>query len=369
MISRRLGSGDQEQGRSVVGCMIWMWLVCAAGVTAAGLLFLEPLLEILGCTPEIRPYALEYGRVMLAGTVVSTGFSGVMRAEGDIFYSTLQWSFPVAVNMVLDPLFIYVFHWGIGGAAFATLIAQMVSMGTSIYYFLVRKSTPCRVGWKEIRWDKAAGREIISVGLPSFLNNLGNSLVTVIWNHMLGQAGGNTAISAYAVVERVQSFLITPFSGIMQGIQPIIGFDWGRKRIDRVRRTVFCAVRAGVIYGVSLTLICGVGAEIILGIFTKDAPVSQMGSMALRMICISFGVRGIMPVIQAFYQAVGDGKRVLFLSLGSIFAVRVPLILLMGSLENLTAMWSTFAVSDCMVTVCAVISYRKYQKEKMGWRA
>lgn len=101
--------------------------------------FLEPLLELLGSTSEIYPYAVEYGRIMLIGTIISTGFSGIMRAEGDIFYSTLQWCCPVMINLLLDPLFIYGFHMGISGAAVATLIAQLFSAVNSIYYFLFGK--------------------------------------------------------------------------------------------------------------------------------------------------------------------------------------------------------------------------------------
>ena len=139
IISRRLGEKDLKGGKTVIGCMVWIWCLCALVITAIGLLFLNPLLSLLGCTVEIYPYAAEYGRIMLLGTICSTGFSGVMRAGGDTLYSTLQWCCPVLINMALDPVLIYGFQMGITGAALATVCAQMFSLLCSIYYFFKNK--------------------------------------------------------------------------------------------------------------------------------------------------------------------------------------------------------------------------------------
>lgn len=186
VISRRLGEGENLKCRRVVGCMMFVWLLCSTIITAAGLIFLDPLLGLLGCTSEIYPYAVDYGRIMLLSTVVSTGFSGIMRAQGDIGYSTLQWSGPVLINLVLDPVFIYGFRWGISGAALATLIVQLFSAANSVYYFFFRKKTPCRVTIRDIRWNAPVCREIVSVGLPAFLGSLGGSLVGMLGNQVLG---------------------------------------------------------------------------------------------------------------------------------------------------------------------------------------
>ena len=156
--------------------MMLVWLVCSFTVTAMGLLFLEPMLALLGCTSEIYPYALDYGRIMLLSTVVSTGFSGIMRAQGDIGYSTIQWSGPVIINLILDPVFIYGLQMGIAGAALATFTAQLFSAVNSVYYFFFRKSTPCNMSVKDIRWDFTIFREMVSVGLPAFLGSLGGSM-------------------------------------------------------------------------------------------------------------------------------------------------------------------------------------------------
>ena len=309
VISRKLGEGSSREGKAVAGCMIWMWLAGSVVITAAGLLFLKPLLTVLGCTPQILPYAVDYGTVLLLGTVFSTGFSGVMRAEGDIGYSMLQWAVPVTVNLALDPLFILVFSMGIRGAAWATFLAQVISAGSSMYYFFFRKSTPCRLGFREIRWNRLIGKEILSIGLPSFLNNLGNSLAVVVCNHVLGQAGGNQAIGSFAVIERLQSFFLTPFSGIMQGIQPVIGFDWGRRRKDRIRKTMTYALVTGVVYGLLLTCLCYPGSQWLIRLFTDEAGIKRTGGQALRILCLPSVSRVSCLWCRPFTRPLAWGKR------------------------------------------------------------
>lgn len=233
-ISRKLGEQDSTNSKAVIGCAVWVWILCAAVITAAGMLFLNPILSLLGCTAEIYPYAVVYCRIMFAGTILSTGFSGIMRAEGDIAYATQQWCIPVMINMLLDPLFIFVFHWGIAGAALATVLAQLYSVINSIYYFFFRKATPCRIMIRDICWNPKAFLEIMQIGMPSLLNSICQSLTGTIGNQILGQVGGAQAISVYTVISRILSFLTTPYAGIMQGIQPILGYDYGRKRWDRI---------------------------------------------------------------------------------------------------------------------------------------
>lgn len=354
IISRRLGESSSSGGRSVVGCMIWIWGLCSLIITIFGLLFLEPLLILSGCTTEIAPYAIDYGRIMLAGTIFSTGFSGVMRAEGDIFYSTLQWCCPVMINLFLDPLFIYGFHMGISGAALATLAAQLFSAGNSIYYFFLRKKTPCRIRITDIRWDKYICREILSIGLPSFLSSFGGSFVGMAGNHLLGQVGGSEAISTFTIITRTQSLISTPFSGIMQGIQPMLGFDWGRGNKTRIKKTIRYAVYFAILYGSTAAFCIYYSADYIMRIFTNDIQILHMGAAALHIVCLPLIAGGFMPVVQAYLQALGQGREILLLSMGSIFLIRLPMLLIAGILGNLTAVWWILAFSDWMIAVWAL---------------
>ena len=354
VISRSLGARDNSKGRQVVGCMMFVWLLSSTVITVAGLALLEPLLDILGCTSEIRPYALDYGRIMLLSTVVSTGFSGIMRAQGDIGYSTLQWSGPVLINLVLDPVLIYGFRWGISGAALATLIAQLFSAANSVYYFFFRKKTPCRVTIRDIRWNAPACREIVSVGLPAFLGSLGGSLVGTLGNQVLGTVGGTAAISAFTIVSRVQSFVSTPFFGVMQGIQPILGFDFGRKNYARIKRTMRYALIFVLAYGVFAAVMLFFPSEQIIALFDKEL-LTQGG--ALQVLCWALVTAGFMPIVQAYLQALGKGRQVLFLSLGSVFLIRLPALLIAGVFQTVEGVWWALAASDWLIALWAVINY------------
>ncbi|MBE7723300.1 MAG: MATE family efflux transporter [Enterocloster citroniae] len=364
IISRRLGEKDLTGGKTVIGCMVWVWCLCALAITVIGLIFFNTLLGVLGCTAEIYPYAVEYGRIMLLGTICSTGFSGVMRAGGDTLYSTLQWCCPVLINMALDPVLIYGFRMGITGAALATVCAQVFSLLCSIYYFFIRNATPCKIRIRDIRWDFGAFKEILSIGMPSFLNSLGNSFVGMAGNQILGTVYGTHAISTFTVISRIQAFVTTPFTGIMQGIQPMLGFDWGRKNTDRVRRTVFFALRFVLIYGSLVSMGLYAGASYIIRFFSSDADVMWAGTLALKIICWATCAGGVMPVIQAFFQALGQGKRVLRLSMICIFLIRLPFLLLGGIVKNISIMWWVFVISDWIAAAMAVFSYKKFQKER-----
>ena len=367
VIARRMGEGNQEDGKRVVGCILWIWLICSFGITVAGLVRLRPLLFLLGCTEDIYPYAREYGRIMLVGTVASTGFSGIMRAEGDSTYSTFQWCFPVLVNLALDPLFIYRFHWGIAGAAAATLAAQICSMLSSMYYFFFRPQTRCRISVEEIRFYGDICKEVFSVGIPVFLNSLGSSFAGIAGNQIIGAVGGTSAISIYAVVSRIHGFAATPFSGVMQGIQPMLGFDHGRKRRDRMDRTIRYAVRFGVVYGSLIAIFIFIGAEPILNIFMPSGDISEDAVSALRIICWGLIAGGILPVVQALYQALGQGSLVLKLSLCSIFFIRIPLLLLAGVLYSLSGLWHILMLTEWFLAIGACCVY-KYKEGIYLWK-
>lgn len=363
LISRRLGEGNTSKCRAVMGCMMFVWLASSIVITILGLVFLGPLLSLLGCTPEIRPYAIDYGRIMLLSTVVSTGFSGIMRAQGDIGYSTIQWSGPVIINLALDPVFIYGLRMGITGAALATLIAQLFSAANSVYYFFFRKKTPCRVNVRDLRWNFPIFREMASIGLPAFLGSLGGSMVGTLGNQVLGAVGGAGAISAFTIVSRVQSFAGTPFSGVMQGIQPMLGFDIGRGNSERVKHTMKLAIRFVLAYGSAIAVGIFLGAGLFMGTFTSDQQTFAAGAGALKILCWALVLGGIMPVVQAYLQALGQGRRVLFLSLGSVFLIRLPMLLLAGMLGTLDGVWWSLAVTDWLIALWAMFQYNRERKK------
>lgn len=366
IISRRLGENNAEDGKKVVGCMMWIWYIGSLVITIAGLVGMDPLLRLLGCTTELYPLAKVYGKIMIISVVSSTGFSGIMRAEGDSTYSTFQWCCPVIINLLLDPLLIYTFNMGIAGAAAATLIAQLASMGSSVYYFFIRKQTPCKITLRDIKWDGEVAKEIFYIGIPAFLNSLGGSFTGVLGNQIIGKVGGTIAISTYAIVSRFIGFVGTPFYGLMQGIQPMLGFDWGRGNRKRIEQTIGYAIRFSLIYGGVVTVISYLGAEWIIKIFSSDPKLLGVGNRALRIMGWSLAIGGIMPITQGFYQALGKGKMVFILSLMSIVCIRLPLIGISGFVNNLQMVWFIFVGIDWIIASMAFYFLIKGRKQFYG---
>lgn len=359
MVSRSLGEGDASKTKAVAGCMIFIWLVFSLTITAAGLIFLKPILWLLGCTQEIYPYALEYGRIMLLSAVVSTGFSSVMRAQGEIGYSTIQWSLPVVINLILDPVFIYWLKMGISGAALATLAAQFFSAANSVYFFFFRRATPCQIRFRDIRWESSVFREMVSIGLPSFLTSLGESVAGALGNQVLRTVGGAEAISTFSIVSRIQSFAATPFSGVMQGIQPMLGFDSGRGDRERVRCTMRAAFLLVAVYGWAAAGSIRLVAGELMGVFAENQQILSVGAEALKILCWALVPGGILPVVQAYLQALGYGRRALVLSLGSTFLIRIPMLLAAGTQKTLTSIWWALVLTEWLCAIWATIQYSR----------
>ncbi|MGP3937284.1 MATE family efflux transporter [Nonomuraea sp. KM88] len=218
VVSRSLGAGRPDQAARAAGnAFVVFWLV-ALSVTVAGLLVLDPLLAMLGGSGPTMAYARPYAAVIIAGAIFSTGFSALVRAEGRLRFSTMLWVLPVLVQIVVDPLLIFVCGLGAAGAALGTVGGQAVSAGMAVWFFFVQRDRPYRIRPADLRPHPATIGAVLSVGAPSFLAGFGATLLAALINTTLA-ATGALALAAYAVCARLQTFVFTPQIGITQGIQ------------------------------------------------------------------------------------------------------------------------------------------------------
>jgi len=301
---------------------------------------------------------------MLLSCVTSTGFSSLMRAQGDSFYSTLQWCIPIVVNMLLDPLFIYYYGMGIRGAALATVIAQICAFTCSIYYFFFRKKTDCKCALTYIRCDKKVCASIVSIGVPVVIGSMCGTITGVLTNKVLNQVGGTFAISVYLIVSRIQQTLFTPMSGVAQGSLPLLGFYYGQKRTGRLRKTVHYATRFNLVYGIFVLGLLLVGSNWIVSFFTVQEEVVALGTKAMRIIGFSFLFNGLLPIVQSYFQALGKGKKLLFLTLVTTFFIRIPIIIIAGKLHNQELLWWALVCCDCIAAVWGLKEYVKTLREE-----
>ena len=352
VVSRALGERNPERAsRAIANTLLIFWVV-AITITILGALFIEPIVFVLGATPSVAPYAIEYGRIIFLGALTSTGFSTIVRADGNIRYSTAMWIIPVSVNILLCWLFILVLHMGVAGAALATVTGQAISACMSFYFFFFRKHGSYRIVALHFRPDRAIMAEVLTVGFPSFLKSFSASLVVIVTNNLLKTIGGDSALGVFAIVSRLYAGLITPQTGVVQGMQPIVGFNFGQRKFDRVWRTITLALSASASYGIVVCVVCLLIPGALIALLSKEPTIVAEGQAALRLLSLAFPLSGISVMVAAYFQAAGRAKEAFLITLGGIILVKLPVLLLSASLFSLTGIWISEAASELIL--CAV---------------
>jgi putative MATE family efflux protein len=360
LVSRSLGAGDPASAARAAGTAFLLFWTAAIMVTVVGLIALGPVLSLLGAVGDTRGIAREYAVVILAGAIVSTGFSSLVRAEGRMRFSTLLWLVPVLVQITLDPLLIFGLHLGVRGAALGTVGGQAVSAAMSVWFFFLQPHRPYRIGRTDLRPHAATVRALLDVGAPSFLSGFGATLLVVLVNTTLAHQAGTTALAAYAVCARIQTFVNMPHLGISQGIQPVVGYNAGQHRHDRVRRTRTLALRASLTYGVLVLVTVTVFTRPLVALFVNDRDIAATAQQALRIIAIGFATAGVAPVVSAYFQSLGRPRPSYLISIGTLLAIKAPLVITLGQ-TGTTGLWISLSAGEFISALTAVIILRRLQ--------
>jgi len=363
VVSRALGEHDTAKAsRTVANTLLLFWSV-AILISVFGALFIEPLVYLLGATDSVAPYAIEYGRIIFLGAIFSTGFSTIVRADGNIRFSTAMWIIPILVNIFLSWLFIMVLDMGVAGAALATVIGgQALSAGMSIYFFFFRRRRSYQIKPACFKPDWPLIREVVTVGFPSFAKGLSASLVMVVMNNLLRAMGGDSALGVFAIVNRLYAGLMMPHTGIVQGMQPILGYNFGQAKLGRVRQTITLALGSSAVYGLLICILCLLIPATLIGLLSKEAVIIAEGQVALRLMALACPLGGISAMVAAYYQSLGRAREALLLALGGIVLVKLPVLLLAANLFSLTGIWASEAISEFILCVVAVLMLRGHQQ-------
>ncbi len=358
LVSRSLGAGDRARAARVAGNAFIVYWSSAALIGLSGVLFLDPLLTLLGATPETRGYAYDYALVILAGAVTATGFSGLVRAEGRMRFSTLLWVLPVLTQITLDPLLVLGLGLGVRGAALGTVGGQTVSLGMSLWFFFGQRDRPYRIALADLRPHGPTVLGLVAVGASSLLAGLGATLLVTLANHLLVGAGGATALGAFALCARIGTFVAMPQTGIAQGLQPIVGFNAGRGETARVARATTLALWATVLYGVGACLALFVLARPMAGLFTSDPVAVDQAVRALRILALVHPLAGVAPLVSARFQALGAPRAAYLISVGGTSGIRVPALLVLGG-SGVVGLWVSFPVAELLVAGLALFLLRR----------
>ncbi|MGI6364789.1 MAG: MATE family efflux transporter [Bacillota bacterium] len=350
LISIRLGQGKEEEAKNIMGNAVVMMLILSILITVVGLIFLKPLIAVMGGKdPEVMPYALEYSGIILAGTVFfmfGMGANHFIRAEGNPKFAMLTMLIGALTNILLDALFIYGFGWGIKGAAIATVIAKAVSALWILRYFLSGRGH-LKLVFSKIRVHGRLMLSIISIGAAPFAMQLAASLLNVILNNSLNAYGGQLALAAMGIVSSISTLLLMPIFGINQGLQPIIGYNYGAGQYSRVKEALFKGMAGATFISLLGFALINLFPNQLVGLFNKESvDLVDLGSRALRIYLLALPIIGAQVVGTSYFQAVGKPKHAAFLSLSRQVLILIPAILILPRFFGLNGIYYAGPVAD-----------------------
>lgn len=365
LFSMRLGQKKPEEAKKVLSSAFILLVTSALIYTVVGLVFLEPLLRLFGASDAVLPYSLEYMRVIFIGTVfqvVGLGLNHFVRADGSPKIAMYTMFLGAGTNILLDPLFIYGFGWGMFGAAFATIIAQAFAATWVLLYFTGKKSK-VHLDLKHLVLDNALVKQIVSLGLPSFLLQLAGSLLNSLLNRNLTLYGGDLAISGMGIINSIQTFMFMPIIGLNQGVQPIISFNFGAQNFDRVKK----AVKLAIIYATGIAslgyLVTRFFPSQLVSVFNQDPQLLAFGKNALTVWTLAFFLVGFQVIASTFFQAIGRSKMAMFLTLTRQVILLIPAILLFPILWGLNGLLYAAPFSDVLAAALTGFFFLKVYKE------
>ncbi len=355
VISRCLGKKDYEKANNAAGNTFIIFWSIALLLTAVGLIFLNPLLHVLGTTEEIFNYAKDYLTIILLGTVFSTGFSSIIRAEGNVKFSMYLWIVPIFVNIVLDPIFIFGFRMGVKGAALATVISQITAFSMSMYYFFLSGKTSLKITLSHLKPNFILIKEILIVGAPSFFRQITASLSMIIINNFLRHYGGDLAISTNGILGRINMFIYIPIYGFSQAFQPIVGYNYGSENYTRVKQTVKYSAIITSCYGILTFLIIQLFPGLLIGIFSKDQELITLGSRVFRIFNLFLPLFSAQFLTPLYFQSIGKPSKALLLMLLNQYIIYFPIVIIMSKLYGLDGIWFSTPINALFSFVIALV--------------
>lgn len=359
LVSRSLGVGDVQGAARAAGNAFVLYWMTAVGTTVLGLAALGPLLTLLGARGDLNATARAYAQILLTGAIVSTGFSSLVRAEGRMRFSTMLWVVPVLVQMTLDPVLVFGLHLGVRGAALGTVGGSTVSASMSLWFFFVQRHRPYRITRAALRPHGPTIRALLGVGMPSFLAGFGTTVLAILINSALSTGGQVTALAAYAVCARIQTFVQMPQLGISQGLQPVVGFNAGRGLPDRVQRARTLALRASLLYGTAVLAVVVALAGPLVAFFVKDPQVADTARHTLRLMALGFVMAGVAPLVSGFFQSLGKSRPSYLISIGTLVAIKIPLVLTLGR-TGPGGIWVALPLGEAVSAAASLVVLRRF---------
>ena len=370
-ISRALGGQDIDSAGKMAATGFFSALIGGAMIMIAGLLLLNPLAVWLGSTQTILPYAVDYMRVILIGAPYMTAslvLNNQLRFQGNAVYGMVGITSGAILNIALDPLLIFVCGMGISGAALATILSQFV--GFALLWVGTRRGGAIPIHFRNFRPKWRYFKIILNGGSPSLLRQGLGSVATICLNHAAG-VYGDVAIAGMSIVTRIMQFAYSCLIGFGQGFQPVCGFNYGAKKYGRVKEAFWFCVKLSTVVLVILAVIGYVFAPSIVAVFRDDQEVVTVGTVALRMQCLSFPLAAWLVMCNMMSQTIGKAIRASFLAMSRQGLFFIPLVLLLPQFMGLFGVEIAQALSDVVSFAVAIPLQvgllREMTREEQSW--
>lgn len=360
LMSVKLGQKDYETARDILGNVVIMNVVMGLLLGLVLLLFLDPILRFFGASDATIGPARDFMTVILAGNIVThmyLGLNSLLRSTNrpkEAMYATFG---TVFLNCLLAPLFIFVLKWGIAGAATATILAQVIMLVWELRLFVSEKS-PIRLDPKRIRIKKKILKESLTIGAPNFLINLCACTVAIFVTRSMTSYGGDIAVGAFGVVNRLSLFVVMVVIGLNQGMQPIAGYNFGARKFDRIIRVLKLSIITATVITTAGFVVGTFFAETCVTPFAKESPeliAAAAHGLSIQVMC--FPLIGFQIVSTAFFQSIGYAGKSIFLSLTRQMLFLLPAILIIPMFmdNKVDGVWYAMPFSDAMATIVSVI--------------
>jgi len=364
-ISIKLGQHDKEGAEKHLGNAFTLIIIISIILTVFGLIFANPLLKMFGASENIIGYGEQFIQVIFIGCIfnlISFSLNHSIRSDGSPKIAMASMLISAIINIILDPIFIFGLGLGVRGGALGTVVAQIISSIWILYYFTKGSST-LKIRRKNLKLDKSVVLSIFAIGVSPFSMQIAQSAVQIVCNNSLQAYGGDLAVGAMTIINSLAMVFFMPIFGLNQGLQPIIGYNFGAEKHDRVKQTVkYGIIIATIIVTVGFIVIQGF-SETLVVIFNNDPSLVEITSHGMKLFLIMMPVVGGQVIVTSYFQSIGKVKISMFLSLLRQVIILVPCLIIIPMFMGLDGVWAAGAVSDFLSVIITITVFLKVSKE------
>ncbi len=367
IVSIRLGEGRRDMAERALGNTVTLFTISSILLMILGRVFLDDLLILFGATENTLTYARDYMSVinsLVFFNFMAMGMNNLIRSEGNSKIAMVYMVSGALINIVLDPILIFSLDMGIRGAALATAFANVVTALAILYHFTRSRRSHIKLRSKNLILDRKTVREIVAIGVSPFSLQVTTSLAAVMCNKTLLTYGGDMAVGAMGIINSIYMFLSMTISGIRAGSQPIIGYNYGAKRYDRVTETLKLSIAGAVALGALLTLGVFINAEFFINLFNDgNREILAIGSRGIKIYLALASLNAFYIIGANYFQSIEEAIKSVVLNLLRQVGIFIPLLLILPRYFGIDGVWYIFPVSDLFIFLITGYFLRTHLKE------